>query len=191
MSPPPFTSGLVEVTRRVRTYLETHGVSAKVSLGWKERARQSNQGAGTANRVVIIPSDAQGKGGTINQIKSPGPRPLKDETGTVVGHVRGLREWERQLSVAVWAADPARPNDDEATIEATEALFEWVVRAFHSANYTHIEWGSVTWTTAPNETSYGREMVVDVTLSHPIFDLPTETARPTQVAVAGDYEPTP
>lgn len=177
-------SGLVQCVDYVRDFFATNGVSATCELGWRRRDRQLNQGAPLgANRVVFTPSDSGGAGGTLVPARFPGPRTLRD-AGQAMGTVRSLRDWERAVTVSVWAVDPTKPNDEASQIEASETLFEWVVRAVHSAPgaFAEMEWGAVQWTEPP-ERSFGLELIASLTFKHPIFDVPRELVFPSGAAV--------
>lgn len=175
----PITSGLVYLVQGVREYFEANDVTAKVALGWKERARQA-QGPGGANRVVIQPCDDQGKSGALTMnLKGAGYRGVLNDEGTDrIGSARVLRGWERQVLVNVWAVDPERPNDEDATIEQIEALFEWTVRAVQYVAQATAVWGAVTYTMDPKELTHGRELRAVLTLNQPIFDKPLELKKP-------------
>lgn len=179
-------SGLVALVTDVRAYFVEHEVTAKVSLGWKERTKQINQGPGRANRVVFTPSDDSGRGGKIVAAKQPGNHPVKNELGAIEGHVRPLRNWERIVVVSVWAVDATDAQslqDEEKQIEATETLFEWVLRAVHQSVHVNGQWGDVIWTTDPVEHLFGRELRVSLLFSHPLYDRPTGMAYPANLAL--------
>ena len=166
-------SGLVALVHSVRDYFTANGVTASVSLGWKERSRQDNQGAGGANRVVFTPSDDSGRGGTIDGIRGPGSRNNLASNGGDDTSRRGLYSWERFVVVSIWAQDDSQadPEDEEAQIEATEALFEWTMRAVQAFAHQDARWGDVTWTPTPVDRSFGRELRAALTYRHPMFDL--------------------
>lgn len=183
-------SGLVAVFREVRTYLEEHGVGAACVFGWKERRRSTNLGTrpGTLGgyRVVVVPSDpTSGAAGSVSLGVKPGQVPITNEAGTVVGHVRPLREWRRKFSVILWATGSEASED--VLVEDTETLFEWVVRAFQESAGGMVEWGEPTWTVTPGELTNGRELVVPGVLRTVLYDTPTETTRPTPT-LTGSFE---
>lgn len=173
-------SGLVQCVDYVRDFLATNGVSSTCELGWRRRDRQLNQGTPLGgNRVVFTPSDSGGAGGKLVPARFPGPRTIRDGVGAVAGNVRSLRDWERSVLVSVWAVDPTKPADEAAQIEAAETLFEWVVRAVHSAPgaFAEADWGAVQWTEPP-ERSFGLELIASLTFQHPVFDAPRELVFP-------------
>lgn len=167
-------SGLVALVSSVRSYFEQRNIVTSVSLGWREAAKQVNQGAGRANRVVFIPSDPGGRGGPLSAAHQPGARHFGNDTTA-----RALYTWERNLVVSVWAVDADNPNDEEAQIEAVEDLFEWTIRAVHAFAFNNARWGETNWLVNPNERQFGRELRAALTFKHPMFDSPTGLAFPT------------
>lgn len=181
-------SGLLAAAKTVETFLTAHGVTAKVEVGWKRRPQQLNQGPLGANRVVFIPSEEKGEGGQLTGARFPGQRTIRDAVDAPVANVRSLLDWKRQVILSIWASDrttPGDPNNEEAQIEAVESLFEWVVRAVHCAPgaFAAITWGDPKWT-VPAERSFGLELLVPLTFSHPVYDEPRELVFPTSAAVA-------
>lgn len=180
-----FKSGVVALVASVRAYFAAMSVTAVVPpLGRKERTKQVNQGPGGANRVVFEMSDPAGKGGKLAAPHIVGARDIVDADKNVVATVRSLKNWERALTVSVWAADPSDTNDEEKQIEATEALFEWVLRATNAfvasgaSPAASLVWGDTDWTSTPVERAYGFELRVGLVFKHPIFDVPIDLAFP-------------
>lgn len=174
-------SGLVALVDSVRSYFETNGVTATVSLGWTKRTQQINQGPGGANRVVFTPSDDSGKSGRIVGTQQPGPRTFGTQPNQIT--VRPLVDWERILTVSIWAADTTAPSDEALQIEAVETLFEWTVRAVQAATKNNGRWTEAGWTVSPVEHSFGRELRVGLIFRHPIFDVENDVVKP-QGAIA-------
>jgi hypothetical protein len=162
----------------VQAFFTARGVTANVSLGWKEASKQVNQGAGRANRVVFIPSDRSGRGGALKLDRNlqPGQRhfgsPVKDASA------KALYTWERLLTVSVWAVDSTAPNDEGKQIEAVEDLFEWTIRAVHDFAHASAQWGEVAWLATPIERQFGRELQASLVFRHPMFDTPQDRAFP-------------
>lgn len=180
--PTTVSSGLTKLVSDVRTYFAGAGVTANVVIGWKEAAKQDNQGPGRANRVVFVPSDPQGRGGnvTVPGPQQPGMRSFGNPVDTAA---RALGDWERLLTVHVWAADTTAPNDEEAQIEAVEDLFEWTLRAVHSSAKNNARWGAVDWLVSPVERQLGRELRAQLTFRHPLFDAPQTLIFPQPGAI--------
>lgn len=173
-------SGLVAMVESVREYFVDRNVTAHVSLGWKQPTQQINQGFGGANRVVFIPSDPSGKGGSLGGAAQPGDRRIGTDTS-----VRSLYNWERFVVVSVWAVDSSDPADEAKQIEAVESLFEWTVRGVHAFAANNARWGDVAWTTSPVEHVFGRELRAGLVFRHPIFDTPAVVVRPTLATPLG------
>lgn len=184
-------SGFIAAVSAVESFLEANGVSANVEVGWKRRTQQINQGSGGANRVVFTPSaDDAGAGGALTPPRFPGQRNVRDGSSAVVANIRALLTWERKALVSVWAVDKSALTSEAAQIEAVEELFEWVVRAVHSAPgaFGSVAWGDASWT-VPAERSFGLELRAGLTFSHPIFDQPRTLAHPTGAVARAAYTP--
>jgi hypothetical protein len=185
-------SGFLAAVNTVKAYFESNGVTASVDVGWKKRTQQINQGPGGANRVVFTPSASDdGDAGELLPVRFPGDRNIRTAPNTTpVATVKSLLDWKRAALVSVWGVDQS-DKSEAAQIEATEALFEWVVRAVHAAPgaFGAVEWGAAQWT-VPAERSFGLELRAGFTFSHPIFDKPRDLAFPTTGAVVrGTYVP--
>ena len=178
------SSGLVSLVSSVRTYFTDRDVTANVSMGWRERTKQTNQGFGRANRVVFTPSDDNGNGGRIVGTQHPGPRVFGTNTSNKIT-ARALFDWERVVLVSVWAVDTADIHNEEKQIEATETLFEWTIRAVQAGAFNNGVWGNVAWTVDPTEQIFGRELRASLTFRHPMFDTPVDVAFP-QGAITQD-----
>ncbi len=166
-------SGVVAMVAYVAAYLTAVGVTAHVSLGWRERTKQINQGPGGANRVVFTPSDDSGRGGEIVATQQPGQRKSSDGTSR-----RALFDWDRYLVVSVWGVDGTSPEDESLQIEATETLFERVMQGVQNFAGQGAHWGSVTWTNSPLERAFGKELRAALIFRHPMFDAENQTVVP-------------
>lgn len=174
-------SGLLAAVRTVQSFLDANTVDAEVRLGWKERPQRINKTDSGANRIVFEPALKSGAGGTIEPVRFPGHRNIRASAdGDVVARIRSLRDWKRKVYVSVWAVDLDDRENEEAQIEATEALFEWVVRAVHNAPgaFGAAKWGAVEWT-PPVQRSFGLELRAELEMSHPIYDAPQTVVFPT------------
>lgn len=176
-------SALLHLVTKVREYFEAHEVTAVVTCGFKARTSQLTQGTGRANRVVIVPGALNGAGGRIGMPRDPGPRDVHtddedEDENLVVGTVRSLGDWDRQLTLSVWAHDGDAPASDElAHIVACEELFEWAARALHATGLASLLFADTNWN-VPKERGFGIELLVGMTLQHPIYDVPSELAYP-------------
>jgi hypothetical protein len=203
-----FESGLVALVDGVEAYFQLRRVTAEVRLGWAERTRQDNQGAGDANRVVFVPGDDSGQCGQIVQARQPGERPIFDVDGTtIIAKVRALRAWQRLAMVSVWACDSSDTTNEKKQCRATDALLEQTIRGVHYAcsvsngqsvpvGLANVTWGKIKTTTAPVDRSFGREYLVELTYEHPIFDEIEEYAYPanftfSRVLLPPNQDPSP
>lgn len=183
-------SGLRALVDGVRAYFDANGVSSIVTAGFRPRYKQENQGAGRANRVVFIPGDMKsGAGGTIGQPREPGEREIVNpaDPTKLAGSVRAIADWDRQLIVSVWSYDADNRTDDFEQLVACEDLIEWTKRAVDSVALANVTWGGVTWT-VPGESAFGAEALLDLSFTHPLFDVPLERAFPETAVVAKDPE---
>ncbi|WP_437623385.1 hypothetical protein [Sorangium sp. So ce1151] len=154
-----------DLFRHVKARLADAGVTAEVVFGRREPAKQVNQGAGRANRVVFAPGDDSGSLGGYEAPVKPGrnPRPLWD--WTFVGRVY------------VWTFDPAAPNDEVAQWESLVELHDFVIEAIHSyaAGFYAPSSPRLLGTT---ERRFGEEMVFLLDHRQPVVATP----RPTREA---------
>lgn len=181
------TSGFLSAVAYVREFFADRELEAAIAVvGFKQRMQQLNQAPATrGNRVVFQPSDDSGKAGSIVIARQVGDRDIRPAVDAPrVATIRSLAEWERLSMVSVWAFDPAEPEDEEAQAQATESLFEWVVRAVHSAPgaFANAIWGDVQFTPT-KERSLGLELRASLVFRHPIFDEPREVVYPTSATV--------
>lgn len=178
------TSSLLAIASGVRAFFKVQNPNVSVAItGWKQRAQQLNQGQPTANRVCFIPGDLQGRDGALVRGRNTGGSP------------RALLEWDRLVTMSVWAIDTTDTANDELQVAAVENLLEQAIQACHLAvgpdgvtpvGCGAIHWGAVRWTVVNQEMASGREVLVDFTLKSLFFDLPIGVAFP-QPAI----EPTP
>lgn len=170
-------SGVVALRRSVTAFFADRGVTANVALGWRDRPRQDNQGGPDgANRVVFgVDTDA----GKMAAPHGPGAR--FDDDAHPSSTRRALVNWERPMTVSVWAVDPSAPTDEEAQIEATDTLFEWVVRAVSNFQPVQAVWGAVKHTVTPAERGFGLEIQATLTLKHPLLDEEQSVVYPSPV----------
>lgn len=171
----PFEHLVTEVS----AYFQRHGVTAEVRAGFRERARRDQQGPGSANRVVFLPADPSGRGGRIHVLREGGEREVYDRSvdpPRVVARVRSIGDWERQMVVSIWAADVSteeKARSELAQIVAVTRLLEWTKRAIDYAGGARIVYGDTAFT-VPRQNSFGQEVLLGVTLQHPLFDVPRE-----------------
>ncbi len=173
-------SGVAVLMAGVQNYFDSVGDGTSVRFGYRERAKQINQGLGQANRVIFLPGDVNGAGGKLAPTpRDVGRRELFDGPEHVAT-IRPLASWERQFSISIWGVDTTAPRDELKQAVATENLFEQVVRAvegFVGAGGMNVAWGAVNWTVA-KENTFGTELLVGLALAHPLLDVPEEVGYP-------------
>lgn len=167
----------------VAAYFEAQSIPVVVDRGWKARAKQTNQGAGRANRVVFMPSKKDGNAGQIVNPRQVGereifkPGPTKDDPPVLVARVRALSDWKRLLLVSIWAYDGTQANDEGAQDDALYFLFTETQRAVQSVGFGNPVWGA-TEITVPPERSFGLELLAELSIQFPIIDRPTDVGSP-------------
>lgn len=155
----------------IREYFAAQGLGASVVFGRRAHPSRVNQGAGSANRVIIQPGDDGGRLGRIAPTHQPGPRDLGNNDVA-----RSLANWEALYTVFVWAASLSR--GEEATFEAAEELFQWVVRAFAAVYPAEHAWGDIGLVVDPAVLVHGTELRVALTVRFPLYDVPLKRVFP-------------
>lgn len=181
---PPYPrrrSGFTALYEAVREQLEPLGVG--VDVGIAARFRTNNTGTHAANRVVFILGDydgaAEAKPLKVGTLKKP-------RHNTVEGDPRELAWYPKAITISVWGCDPDRPDDEASQVNATESLLEAVLAACHNATVVvdteteppttmpvglaDLVWGDVVSVLPPWEDAWGRELLVHVEQSGPLWD---------------------
>jgi hypothetical protein len=104
--------------------------TAMVAFGSREKARQINQGGGTANRVVIEPLEGDVVGELLPP-RGPGANPLRTAT---------LRS---SATVYVWGYDSSAPTNEAMQYRAARELLRHVVSALWSEAAGEVQLGRV------------------------------------------------
>ena len=158
-------SGLAALVEHVTGYVAARQPGTSVVYGKRERAKQTNQGDGGANRIAfkLVPK----KPHALSGAKWPGGSPA-----------RSLVTWERLVEVSVWAADANDPNDETLQLQAVEDLLEVAVQAIHDFGRADIVFLDVTPNEEPVERSFGVELVMTFKQKGPLFDEQLETQFP-------------
>lgn len=163
---------IVALVNDVSDYLAAAGVGCNVLFGRNERAKQMNQGAGQANRVVFQPGDDSGKFGRIATTHQPGMRSI---------HQRSIANFEALMIVSVWAAYKIDPNNEREQMCAAEDLLEWVMRAMQDLRPGLFEWGAVQITPPSSERIYGLELRAELAYKFPFLSRPANIVTPSGV----------
>lgn len=121
-----------------------------VTYGTKAVAKQTNQAAGRADRVVFEPAD---QAGTVGAPVRPG-QPIDDRG-------RAVATWKEPIAVHCWAWDPLYPNDQLAQDDAARRLTTAVLAELAIAIHGAVEWGTSgpRYTRSPVEVKFGAEYV--------------------------------
>jgi hypothetical protein len=160
------------IFRGIEDYIRKHGVTASVVFGRRQSSRQTNQGPGSGNRIVIQPGDDSGRLGKLAPTHQPGYRDLGGGLAA-----RSLANWEALYLVRCWAVPTDRRNECEA-FEQAERLLEHVVRAVHFSCDGHHQWGDVSTPASPTDLVHGVEIVASLTLKFPMYSETTERVFP-------------
>lgn len=174
----------------VVAYFAANGVKAAVSIGWKERTKQINQGPGGAARVVFTPSDDDGSAGFLDlKNMRAGEVPIFDTSDppVMVAQARKLRTWHETIVVSVWAHDNTKPDDERLQRRAAKQLVSWMIRAVQDspAGKANAEWSKASASfgqkgdaSFPTELRNGVEYRLWLELRSPVLDRPVELAYP-------------
>lgn len=179
-------SGMSALFKGVKAHFQALEPEDKVVVvfGYRERAKQQNQGQGGANRVIFLPGDPDGNGGelaaTPRDVGNFEVTQIVDDEEQRVAEIRPLASWERQFTISIWGVDNDAQRDELAQAAAAEDLFEETLRAieqFKGAGGPNIAWGRVKWTVA-KENTFGTELLVACAIAHPLLDAPDEVTFP-------------
>jgi hypothetical protein len=180
-SPVRMVSAFTTLVHGVQAYFTALGQGSVVVCGYRERAKQLNQGAGGANRVIFLPGDINGAGGKLEASpRDVGRRDVEDAMENRVAVIRPLASWARQFTISVWGWDSTAPRDELLQAAAVEDLFEKTVQAVEQvtgAGGPNLLWGNTVWT-VPKENTLGAELLVGVALTHPLMDAADDVAFP-------------
>jgi hypothetical protein len=195
--------GASALKRGLARYFTNAGVTTSVLFGWTARSRKDNQGPGGANRVCVMPgkfdpSTGQPKpvgAGRINRNSA------QDFAQTATETYRILAWRDEDVTIAVWAANPELPQDEEQAYGASLLLQMLTIQAIHNAvdpltqtnaGFGQIEdYGDTTWSLPPGEQAFGREFMLGLVLRVPMLDAPIELAFPQPVIDRGPFLPPP
>ncbi len=127
------TLALEKLFLDVKTRFAAESPQINVRFGWREPARQDNQGSGGANRIVFVPGDPSGGLGKVAGAAKTGrnPRPL-----ATLGEL---------FTVQVWGLDATKPEDELAQYKATRLLYDAWYRAAYLACHPRFAVQSQQW----------------------------------------------
>ena len=189
------SSGLLALKSSLKEYFLIQDIPAEVFLGL--RARNWWQ----KSRVVLMTGKFDG---------SDTPRPMAagqfgPPTKKSSNNPRELAEWNREVTVSIFAVDPTNTTSEEAQNTALENLIEWTIQGLWTATVApqpvgallanlkapnvggpSIEWGDSLWMQPPLEGAFGRELLLYITYRTPFYD----QTQGTQTVKIGAITPT-
>lgn len=176
-------SGLLRLRNGVAAYFDQNQVPAIVAnVGLKYRAFILNQNLQTnAGRVVFIPGDFDGDA-------SPRPRRFGSITrhNNNAGSVYNPRElacWDRTFTISVWSPPVLGHDQQDQTMEQSEAILEQTVRAVQASAQATVFWGDVVCLEGSPESLFGVELLVHAIQRLPIFDATLDVVTPSAGAM--------
>lgn len=187
------TFGLLALERSIKDYFAQNTISAAVDFGWTARFRKDNQGAGQANRVIVMPgkfdpSTGEPRAVPAGRIDRNGPSDFVDIGAE---RIRVLAWIHEDVTLAVWASDPTAAKDERLAYGTSRHLTMVTIQAIHNAvdpltgapvGFGNIEdYGDTTWTLPPGEVAFGREFMFGLVLRSPWLAAPFGVAFPTPV----------
>ncbi len=182
--PIAITSPFKQLVDGVAAFFVANEITAVVERGWKARAKQINQGPGRANRVIFMPSKADGGAGAIVNPRQVGLIEVGEDPALPEYTIRPLSDWSRSLIVSMWAYDGDSANDEGAQCDAVDALFRWTQIAVQAVAFGNAVWNETKFT-VPAERAFGLELLAGLTYQSPVFDMPLEIARPAPLVTKG------
>jgi hypothetical protein len=157
----------------LQDFFTSEGFNASLKLGRKEPFRQTNQGPGGANRIVLKPGDDSGKVGEYRAVQYPGRNP------------RSLKTFVEFITVYCWGYDATNPNVDSAHYEIARLLHDSLFRALYIVSRTtckcRLEFSDPTWVEDKNEKAFGYELKFTLGVHSMIPDAEIETVIATAV----------
>lgn len=142
-----------------------------IVFGWREVAKQINQGDGGANRIVIhpgLPGDKRGRFGSHASIRKPGRDP------------RSLATRLEIFTAYIWAKDATDEptlRDERAQWRAVRLLFDAFDRAVYLTTHTDgdvgvgpVTWLAEDWNLEKTERGFGAEIIVSGTVEAMVPD---------------------
>lgn len=145
---------------------EDESTTAELCFGWREPAKQINQGSGRANRVCFIPGDGDDAGKDA-PARNPGNNPAS------------LATLLELVTISCWAVDTDEPDNELAQYEAVRLLYDAVRRsvAINAEGTYHVT--KVRWNLKDIERGFGAEVRFVVELEAMVPDLPLVEVKPT------------
>lgn len=157
-------------------------------FGWREAAKQINQGEGGANRIVIhpgLPGDKRGRFGSHESIRKPGRDPRSIATRIEI------------FTAYIWAKDASAMRDERAQWRAVRFLYDAFDRAVYLATHTDgdvgvgpVTWLAEDWNLEYSERGFGAEIIVSGAVEAMVpdekYEVPTDVVAFVEVTVKGE-----
>ena len=199
-------SGVVQLFRDVAGYIDRFwkNDAPAVVFGWRERAKQINDGVGGANRIVMVPGELEGGDGTLEAPDGPGDQ----EGGTFPGATslqgiplvqaipetivtpkpRALFQANKPITFSLWAGNEGTPDakvDELAAEEVIEQMREWLYRAVKASSVgaSNGVWRKHNYNRKPAEIRFGTEYLAVLELVLPFYDRDNVVVIPSDAAV--------
>jgi len=141
--------------------LAEHAITANVVFGWRELAKQVNQGPGQANRVVFVPGTVpDGDMGKDLPARNPGrvPRPI-----ATVAEI---------VTIEVWGYDASAPENELKQYEAARFLYDAVRAAVYRSSHGTYTIEGQNWVTEKTERRFGAAIRIELAIQAMIPDAP-------------------
>lgn len=184
-----YSSALVALRASVAAWFEARNLSVLVVLGWRGKNRDTGPGGGRDRIVFDVTED----GGRLLEAPA-GARFDTRDAGAIVAR-RVLWVWEQAVTVILWAANVDHSDEEDAQIEATEALLEKFLQALageesdeNARGDRRVRPGAIK-RTVPTETGLGLEIRLGLTVISPLYDEGDAIAFPGPVVNRGVLPP--
>lgn len=155
--------------RRVADSFADTDPTVSVVFGSREVAKQINQGAGRANRVVFAPGDEGGALGSYAPVGEPGRNLAMRDGSARRRPMRALWDWKVAGRVYVWAYDGAAHTDELAQWTAMVELHDRVIAEIHRVAAGNYQIRAPRNAAKSVERTFGCETMFVVELSQPVL----------------------
>jgi len=152
------TLALEHLYNRIVARTAERDASTACVFGWREAPKQTNQGSGEANRVVLQPGDPNGKVGELTGAKLPGRNPPPIATLIEIA------------TLFMWGYDGTDPTSDLLQYRAARRLHDIVIPIVIRTFRGHWKQVSSTWMKPETEQRFGAELQVVIAVEAMIPD---------------------
>jgi hypothetical protein len=141
------------------------------SFGWKEPAKQINQGVGGANRIVCVPGDPGRRFASDLPVRNPGRDP------------RSLGTKGELVTFFIWAADTTDLTSERKQYVAARLLYDAFFRAVYLVSHSDGDTGvgpvafvDERWSLDKVERGFGAEIIAVCSVAAMVPDVKYESA---------------